>query len=605
MANDTHNLPPETTLAGQPDPLQPPDPLVSKTLPNDPHVVVLTTPQGESYSLTDKKLESWFAALERSNIDSNLNQEFEEDDEGLATQFLSRFGMKSPTDVIAFLKSAEGKAATAMIREEMAKIESMEEYDQFLADEEIKKEQRMLGSLFLALMYESDAEADSLNELIATQNEQRIQHAHDAATGSPVDEAAFEHDILVEQQDAFKSAVGAVDDKLKVKTAELEAVDKTITQLEQQKQALDADHKVFDDHLAELDGFLASTDPQANQAELIDQRISALQTTMDKQDEEIKGLIEAGKNAEVNPALTKRQGLQLQMDGLREKQDVLKGKKHFCDAEGNPVKSPKDAKLVLDIGKKIVKDPADGRCHLIGAHEELQSIKSSGNAQERLSASQKNYQQTLTGNTSVRAKVDTSKQLKEELHLQRHSAALKQKASLQGDISLLTTQKTKLQTDKLEVERKLVQSNQAKLSAPSGSLAPNAAPTLKPQPKSQLQPQSQSTRKPSQKPEDELTAAINQLKKDRSPAAFKRVGDLAKPYNKHPQFNSLIDTIEKIKNMPRLAPIPQITMNSLLQNVERFGVSAEKPNVAPLDAETLAKTPEETPEANTPDNTHP
>src|SRR3990167_9418516 len=104
MANDTHNLPPETTLAGQPDPLQPPDPLVSKTLPNDPHVVVLTTPQGESYSLTDKKLESWFAALERSNIDSNLNQEFEEDDEGLATQFLSRFGMKSPTDVIAFLK---------------------------------------------------------------------------------------------------------------------------------------------------------------------------------------------------------------------------------------------------------------------------------------------------------------------------------------------------------------------------------------------------------------------------------------------------------------------------------------------------------------------
>ncbi|OGV44519.1 MAG: hypothetical protein A3F46_08290 [Legionellales bacterium RIFCSPHIGHO2_12_FULL_42_9] len=595
MANDTNNLPPETTLAGQPDALQPPDPLKSELTLNGPHVAVLTTEQGKSYSLTDKQLDQWFAALEKSNTNVTPSQELEEDDEGLATQLLSRFGIKGSVGVSTFLNSPEGKDITAMIREELAEIAAEEDYEQFLAAEEAKREHRLLGFLLLALIYESDADADSLNELIAAQNEQRIQHAHEAATRSPVDNAAIEHDILVEQYDAFNSAVEAVDDKLKVKNAELEAVDKTLATLDQQKQDMDAEHKVYDDHLGKLDNFLTSTAQQPNQAEAIEQQIKSLQTTMDEQLNEIQELIEKGKDDDARKILKEHQGLQLQVAGLKDMQDVLKGQKHFCDAQGNPVNSPKDAKLVLDKSKKIVKDPADGRCHLIGAHEDLQSIKNGGNAQERLNASHGHYQKALTENNSVHAAVDNNKQLKEDHHAQRHSAALKQKTSLQGDISLLSDQKTKLKASQAEVERRLVESNQARLSAPSGSLAPNTTPTFRPQPKS--------TRNSPSKYAD-LTDAINALKEDRSPAAIKRVIDLVdKTHAKGPQFEVFSNKLDEIKNMPRWAPIPEISIRSLLQNIERFGVSAEKPTIAPLDAETLAKTPEDTPEANTPDKT--
>lgn len=567
MANDTNNLPPETKL----------------------------TAQGQVPSLTDKKLEQWFAALEKSNNNLATSQELEEDDEGLATQLISRFGIKGPVGVSTFLNSDEGKEITAMIREKLAEIEAMEDYEQFLATEENKREHKLLGFLLLALMYANDAGADSLNEIIAAQNEKRIQRAHDAATDTtPVNDAQIEHDILVEQNNAFRTAVEAVDEKLKVKNSELETVDKTLSTLTQQKQDLDAEHKVFDDHLTKLDDFLASTEKQANQPELIEQQIKSLQTKMDEQLEEIQGLIEKGQDNEARTKLKEHQGLHIQVAGLRDMQDVLKGQKHFCDAEGKPATSPKDAQLVLDIGKKIVKDPADGRCHLLAAHEDLQSIKSSANAQERLSASHGHYQQALAANSSVRAQVDTNKQLKQEHHLQRHSAALAQKATLQGDISLLSAQKTKLQADQIQVEKRLMESNRAKLSAPSETLTPNAIPTFR--------PQLQSTTNFAPK-SDNLADAIKALKDDHSPAAIARVRELAKTHLNDPQFKSFANQIETIKNMPRTAPIPKIAMDNLLRTSGYSGVSAEKPNVTPLSAATLAKTPENTPDENTPEQT--
>src|SRR3990167_2389290 len=138
-------------------------------------------PHQTTNHLTDKKLEQWFAALEKSNMTLTQGQKIQLNNPTLATQFLSRFGIKSPIDVIAFLNSPEGDAVTAMIREELAEIEAMEDYEEFLAQEESKREHRLLGFLLLALMYEQDAEADLLNEMIAAQNA-RQQHIHDAAT---------------------------------------------------------------------------------------------------------------------------------------------------------------------------------------------------------------------------------------------------------------------------------------------------------------------------------------------------------------------------------------------------------------------------------------
>ncbi len=567
---------------------------------NNTPTAALTTQQGQLYSLTDKKLEQWFASLEKSNTNPTLNNELPEDDEGLATQFLSRFGMKNSLDVIAFLNSAEGTDLTAMVHDELAEIAAMEDYEEFLAAEETKREHRMLGFLLLALMYEQGAEGHSFNEIIAAQNAQALKRAHASVTSRPTDETSLAHDILTKQYDAFDSAVTAVDEKLKVKNTELEAVDKTLADLDQQSKELNAEHELFDDHLSQFNEFADKTAQHPHQPETIEQQITLLHKKMDTQLEEIQSLIEAGKNDDVRQQLKERQGLHLQMAGLNDLHDVSKGQKYFCDREGKQVTSPKDAHLVLNTGKKIVKDPADDRYHVLAAHEDLQSIKSSANAQERLNTSHKHYQQALTNNASVHTQVAHNKKLKEEHHLQRHSAALAQKATLQGDISLLSTQKTKLKTAQAEVERKLTRSRPTSLSAPNETIAPNSsAPTLKPT----LEPQAQPTRKSPQKSHKELINALNNLKKDRTPEAIIRFRDLIKPYANHPQFKSVSDKIEEIKNMPRWAPIPQITMQSLLQNMERFGVNAEKPEIMPLDSATLAKTADETPEEYTPSAT--
>ena len=272
---------------------------------------------------------------------------------------------------------------------------------------------------------------------------------------------------------------------------------------------------------------------------------------------------------------------------------MLKGEKHFCDAEGKQASSPKDAQLLLSKGQKIVKDPTDGRCHLLAANEDLHSIKNSADAHAKLHTTHAQYQKALNDNATVHAKVDRNKQIQEEHYLQRHSAALAQKKTLQGNIALLSDKKSQLEASQREVQKKLERSNQSRLSAPNESLPLNTKPTLRPEP--------QIRSGNLQKPNDELTIAIKRLKDDHSPEAIKRVSDLAKPYANHPHFQSFSNQIEMIKNMPRFAPISKIPMDTLLRTSGYFGVSVEKPNVTPLSAATLAKTPDNALQNNVPD----
>ena len=65
----------------------------------------------KSISLTSSKFEHWFATLENEINPSKKDTDY------LSTEFLSRFGIQHPEEIIAFLKSPAGQSTLTLIAE--------------------------------------------------------------------------------------------------------------------------------------------------------------------------------------------------------------------------------------------------------------------------------------------------------------------------------------------------------------------------------------------------------------------------------------------------------------------------------------------------------
>src|SRR5687768_3466911 len=106
--------------------------------------IMLTTKKGEQVLLTSKKLESWLAAVEKMDLVKSPTDK-ERNDPYMATQFVSRFGFKTPNDLIVFLKSPAGESTKAMIGEELAEIAAMKEEIAFQIREDVALRNRRIA----------------------------------------------------------------------------------------------------------------------------------------------------------------------------------------------------------------------------------------------------------------------------------------------------------------------------------------------------------------------------------------------------------------------------------------------------------------------------
>lgn len=584
---------------------------------NDSDALILTNQQGEQFSLTAEKLEQWFATLERANqqqFDQQTTQQAQEQatqdalneqtteqteqlsldeqhdkapqvtDRYLATQALGHFGIKSTKDMITFLKSPAGESIVGLMNEELIEIAEMEAHEEFLMQEEEKKEHFRLGLFLLALLFEGEAAADKLNEAINAQNEARLkEHAHDEDEDSDYQppegylDAAFDRiENLSEAAEETDHQLQKNNNQLEQKQQESNKVDEEITNLKQEKVELDQEHATLDKHLDELDEFIESTADKPEAASSIDARMKTMQSNIDAQPTAIQQSVESGNDAQAKQQLTERQGMQLQVTGMQHALDVKKGHKNLYNEEGTAVNSMKKAHLVLEKDKQMVKDN-DGKRYVIGKEENLETIKQSPNAQQRLNSAHEDYQNAR----SVHSRVAENRKLKEDDHSSRLGQAEKRRENVHNEISTLEKQRSKLEATraKLDTELQSLKQEKLQLEPPKGSVQPHA---LKPT----QQTEAGESNTLAAKPETgaALKKSLQDMQEKRSKETFdKYEAQLRKAADKLPlgQRQTFVNDIETLKNIPRTAPIPPQTMIDMQKNLERFGVEAQKPSIAP------------------------
>lgn len=226
----------------------------------------------ETPSLTSDQLEQWFANLERENNPS------EKTNSDLSTEFVSRFGLKDPLEVIEFLKSADGKRALTMISEEIMKVESLNKNKEEQYLEEALQRQKHLIYLLMALIAKDKEHAKQVSEVIQQQIEHKLKDAKHIEEGKTEREIAIE--VLTQNIHAYTMAIQALDEQLEETQRSLNDVEVILTELAEESAQMEEHHAVLNDHLDQVNEFYnflhVLTQPVAQQAAHNNQQITSL-----------------------------------------------------------------------------------------------------------------------------------------------------------------------------------------------------------------------------------------------------------------------------------------------------------------------------------------
>ncbi|KTD48840.1 Dot/Icm system substrate protein LidA [Legionella rubrilucens] len=320
---DSAQLPPHLSLHSDTD-VQDSTTLLAQPM-EKPLVLTLKGNDGQDVNLTSTQLESWFAAIERDEMENQANngltpnlplQELQRDPY-FATQFVGRYGIKTAKDVIAFLKSPAGDSVKIMIGEELAQVAALEEFKRQEYQTHEIRQHRLLAFLLLGLLYR-EAHARHVVEANTQQAEARVQQGE--ANISQEQQRAREQRTAALNQSltSFNNTAAAIESRLSQKELELDSVQRELQAINPQEMALR--YEIFDQHLSELD--IQFQLPELD----IDEQIASLETQ--------KAALEAQLQAQAPETLASAlvdpnappQGLD--SGNLREKIDQLSARIH-------------------------------------------------------------------------------------------------------------------------------------------------------------------------------------------------------------------------------------------------------------------------------------
>lgn len=155
---------------------------IAQQNPQKTNFIELTTADNKKINLSSQHLEQWFVNLERdllkhqkkNSITPNLSIQEDQNDAYLATQFVGRFGIKSPKDVITFLKSPAGDTVKTMIGEYLAEVAAQQEAQRIEYQNEQMHHRLGIIALLLWLVHRGEANAHHFNEIIESQIQKKL-----------------------------------------------------------------------------------------------------------------------------------------------------------------------------------------------------------------------------------------------------------------------------------------------------------------------------------------------------------------------------------------------------------------------------------------------
>ncbi|WP_392537233.1 hypothetical protein [Legionella sp. 227] len=206
-----------------------------------------SSPKSTPMTLTSSQLEQWFA-----NIERNEHPNTSEEDPYLATQFLSRFGLRNAKQVTEFLKTAGGNETINMIVQELVKEEAQLQLIRERNAEEQLKQQRLLF-LLMTFIAKDKKLAKHVNEIIQQQIDQKLKEPK-IVEGQKDSFLALQ--IVDANIQAYSKALKALEEEEQSLEEQLNEVEEELNALEEEALLMEETHVHMTDHLEELNVFL-------------------------------------------------------------------------------------------------------------------------------------------------------------------------------------------------------------------------------------------------------------------------------------------------------------------------------------------------------------
>lgn len=247
------------------------------------HTVETVTPMGHELNETERtlmegRLEQWFAGIEKSNDPNNS-----ETTPYLATQFLSRFGLKNAAEVFYFLKTAGGKETVTMIARELMKKEDQIQLIREQNEEALRKRQHIVF-LLMGLIAEREALAKNVDQLFRLEIEKHLikdkhaEHKETISSRPPIE-------IIEAMISNYLKTIHALDAELNKLEEQLDQVEKELIALEEEEEQMEAYHEELHTHIDILDKFLALpilSHPQEHPAAFVERRRTLLMQDLER-----------------------------------------------------------------------------------------------------------------------------------------------------------------------------------------------------------------------------------------------------------------------------------------------------------------------------------
>ncbi|KTD24810.1 Dot/Icm system substrate protein LidA [Legionella lansingensis] len=607
--------------------------------------ITLTTKNKEEITLTSSQLEQWFANLEARKLEhpkskhAHKSSTPEPHSHDLATQYLSRYGLKTAKDVITFLKSPAGHAIIALIGEKLAEIASINKaIRQELLDHETRKH-RALAALLLGLLYRKEAQARARHEA----EEKQSKKLHDAQKQSQTSSGQSSAEAA-KAYAAYRESIVALEDVLKEKVKASEELEQEMDKLEKQGQAINSRYANFDHSLALLDQFTFLMQPDAMDpqqrvnflnslqneidslraeaqkitepgpdneetlkhlltridmlkeqhdflqsnldkppTELLQQRIDGLIKKLEGQAELIGKLIEANNDEQALRLLHEHNAMHVQVEGLRDMLAVMKGEKVLYNDEGQVTSDFTKAAFVLpkeEQGKNLPKEEQGKKLSIVHKNGKYYLLR--GHDPKDFESLPEEVK-TAAQKNFERARPDIANLKK----LVEHNKTLEGKEH-KSKKETLTQHTEDMQKDILLITNQILQLQAAQANVStlmkqtpqvSGIESTTTSPKLTPMPTQGLSKGSSS------KPSSDTSAIVKSckhvlllMKNNPTPESINLLGNMFKG----PDGRIDSPTQEVLASIRVGRPIPQQTMNFLLKNMERLGLDAYRPNVSSI-----------------------
>ncbi|WED43855.1 hypothetical protein [Legionella cardiaca] len=585
----------------------------------------LTTKDKKSITLTSTQLEKWFANLQVKEMQqSKREKELRHplDIPELASTYLSHYGLRTSRDVITFLKTPAGREVQSMIINELAEMAAINDaIHQQQLDSEIRR-QRALAALLLGLLYKKEAQAKDRNIELQKEIDKKL-HSTTSTTDNYA-ESQKRAAANAQAYNAYQASIDAMEKKLKEKIQESEDLEAEMDLLEEEELMLASRYEHLEDNLASLDHFgillnTLSMNPEERQQTLdnlqaqIDQlreqsahegtaeprslstmlitlsllqkqiespestlkfmedRLTELQTTLKEQAKRISSSVVKSKDTGVMrermEELHEHHGLHVQSEGLKDIISVMKGEKTLWGFNGLPVTSFTDAAFILSRGRSIVFDNETNKYYLLESDQSPENFRSMSLQAKAMAA--ENYERSRPDIASLKVLVRDNRTVEESSCMNRRLELSVRSETMQKEILLITNQLTRLQSDQANLLTLMKQSNQ---DIPSSTVTTSlSTPTLKPT----MSPNNKASQSTGSSYAQGCKHLLLLMKTNPTRESIERLRELFKgPDGKlSPALDSMLREIKYGR------PIPEQTMRNLLQNLNRFGVSANKRNV--------------------------